>query len=224
VDPLAEEFTFSSPYAYCFNNPINAVDPDGRFPVWAIVGAGLDYGLQVFDNYRSGKSGYDAWIGNVDFVDVGLAAINPTGKFKAAKTLLVEGTKSLIDITANEGVNLNTDVEEVATKTVLNTVVDVGAGKVANAGSKKAVQNANKEVANANQKLKTAERQAQRSPNSPKKAKNVNNAQSNAQSARNKQVRTKMLNSTVGQAPNATQKGVNAVTNRALKDEENQKR
>ena len=224
VDPLAEEFTFSSPYAYCFNNPINAVDPDGRFPVWAIVGAGLDYGLQVFDNYRSGKSGYDAWIGNVDFVDVGLAAINPTGKFKAAKTLLVEGTKSLIDITANEGVNLNTDVEEVATKTVLNTVVDVGAGKVANTGSKKAVQNANKEVATANQKLKTAERQAQRSPNSPKKAKNVNNAQSNAQSARNKQVRTKMLNSTVGQAPNATQKGVNAVTNRALKDEENQKR
>ncbi|MPM25074.1 hypothetical protein SDC9_71564 [bioreactor metagenome] len=223
-DPLAEKYYDISPYAWCANNPVKFVDPDGRFPVWAVVGAGLEYGFQVYDNYKSGKSGYDAWVGDVDFLDVGLSAVNPTGKFKVAKTLLVEGTKAVVNITQNEQIKVNANIEEVVTNTLVNTLVDVGVGKVTDAGSKKAVQNANKEVYTANQKLKTAERQAQRSPNSTKKAENVKDAQSNVQSARNKQVRTQMLNSTIGQAPNVTQQGATIISNRALKDEEKNKR
>ena len=30
VDPLASKYTSYSPYNYTLNNPINAVDPDGR--------------------------------------------------------------------------------------------------------------------------------------------------------------------------------------------------
>ena len=30
VDPLCEKYYHLSPYAYCANNPVNAVDPDGR--------------------------------------------------------------------------------------------------------------------------------------------------------------------------------------------------
>lgn len=30
IDPLAEKYYHVSPYAYCANNPVNAVDPDGR--------------------------------------------------------------------------------------------------------------------------------------------------------------------------------------------------
>ena len=150
--------------------------------------------------------------------------MNPTGKFKVAKTLLVEGTQAVVDLTANEGVNVNTNVKEVATKTIVNTVVDVKAGKITDAGSKKAVQNSKKEVATANQRLKSAERQADRSPNSPKKAEIVKNAQSNLQSARNKQVRTQMLNSTVGKAPNATHSAANTVSNRSINNEEKSKR
>ena len=30
VDPLAEDYYETSPYVYCLNNPVNAVDPDGR--------------------------------------------------------------------------------------------------------------------------------------------------------------------------------------------------
>ncbi|MEA4983831.1 MAG: RHS repeat-associated core domain-containing protein [Paludibacter sp.] len=224
MDPLAEKYYDISPYAWCANNPVKFVDPDGRFPVWAVVGAGLEYGFQVYDNYKSGKSGYDAWVGDVDFLDVGLSAVNPTGKFKVAKTLLVEGTKAVVNITQNEQIKVNANIEEVVTNTLVNTLVDVGVGKVTDAGSKKAVQNANKEVYTANQKLKTAERQAQRSPNSTKKAENVKDAQSNVQSARNKQVRTQMLNSTIGQAPNVTQQGATIISNRALKDEEKNKR
>ena len=32
TDPLAEKLPFASPYAYCLNNPVNMVDPDGRYP------------------------------------------------------------------------------------------------------------------------------------------------------------------------------------------------
>jgi RHS repeat-associated protein len=217
IDPMAEKYYAISPLAYCANNPVNMKDPDGRFPVWAVVGAALDYGFQVYDNYQNGNTGYDAWVGNVDFVDVALSAVNPTGKFKVVGTLAIEATKAAVDISANKGVKVETDVKKVATDAVINTAVNVGAGKVIDkAGSDKAVKTANKEVSAANQQVKTAERQAQRSPNSTKAAEKAKTAQSNAQTARNKQVATQMLNST----SNAAKQAVNTTTERIRKEDE----
>jgi len=34
IDPLAEKHPEASPYAYCNNNPVNRVDPDGRADFW----------------------------------------------------------------------------------------------------------------------------------------------------------------------------------------------
>ena len=34
IDPLCEKYYNVSPYAYCNNSPINAVDPDGNFTVF----------------------------------------------------------------------------------------------------------------------------------------------------------------------------------------------
>jgi hypothetical protein len=60
VDALADDpiQLDKSPYQYTWNNPLNLVDPDGNCPscVWgAIVGAGVDYGLQVAVNLADGK-------------------------------------------------------------------------------------------------------------------------------------------------------------------------
>lgn len=49
VDPLADKYPGVSPYAYCGWNPINAIDPDGRRPIYSTDGELLgtdDAGLQ----------------------------------------------------------------------------------------------------------------------------------------------------------------------------------
>jgi RHS repeat-associated protein len=220
VDPLAKDYAEWSPYNYATDDPVNKLDPDGKW-VWAVVGAALDYGLQVYDNYQNGSTGSDAWVGDVNFVSVGLSALNPSGKFKVLKTAVVEVVKAATEKSSlNDGFQINTDIKDVAKKATINTVVDVGAGKLTEAGSTKAVQNAKNEVSAANKQLKTAERQAQRSPGSTKKAERVQSAQSNAQLAKNKEVRTQMLNSTVGKAPNATQQAAKTTTDRIQKNEE----
>ena len=44
-DPLADKYPGISPYVYCNSNPVNYVDPDGRFPdiIWdaASIGMGI---------------------------------------------------------------------------------------------------------------------------------------------------------------------------------------
>jgi RHS repeat-associated protein len=221
-DPLCEDGGQESvtPYGYVFNDPIKHYDPDGRFPVWAVVGAALDYGFQVYDNYQNGSSGYNAWVGDVNFLSVGLSTINPSGKFMVLKTLTVEGLKaSTENSTVNDGVQFNSDAMDVATKTVLNTAIDIGIGKITEAGSSQAVKNSEKEVSSANKQLKNAERKAERSPNSTKKAEKVETAKSDVQVSRNNQVRTEMLNSTVGSSPQATQQAVKTTSDRLQKDE-----
>ena len=34
IDPLSDKYPSLSPYNYCANNPINAIDPDGRYIIF----------------------------------------------------------------------------------------------------------------------------------------------------------------------------------------------
>ena len=57
-DPLSEKYYGVSPYAFCNNNPVNFVDPDGEFPLFSnivggFVSAGVEYGSQVIGNFFS---------------------------------------------------------------------------------------------------------------------------------------------------------------------------
>ncbi len=56
IDPLAEKYYSVSPYVYCGNNPINAIDPDGRD--WIKD----RYGAYLFDPFASDQqSTRDGW-------------------------------------------------------------------------------------------------------------------------------------------------------------------
>ncbi|PWJ59912.1 RHS repeat-associated protein [Dyadobacter jejuensis] len=66
VDPLAQEYPSVSPYAYVLNNPINAIDPDGR-RVYFIGGANNDRdGWNYINRWRSSFAN----AGIIDFVRV----------------------------------------------------------------------------------------------------------------------------------------------------------
>ena len=49
MDPLCEKYYHISPYAYCAGNPVNAVDPDGKNPIFDKYGKLMgvdDWGLK----------------------------------------------------------------------------------------------------------------------------------------------------------------------------------
>src|SRR5690606_17352598 len=49
VDPLAKEYNWISPYAYCLNNPVKFIDPDGKKVV--IVGT-AEYRKHVINDLK----------------------------------------------------------------------------------------------------------------------------------------------------------------------------
>ena len=68
-DPLSEKYYGISPYAFCNNNPVNLVDPDGQSPIYNISGHLIgtdDEGLQGDaiimndDDFSQGMSHSDA--------------------------------------------------------------------------------------------------------------------------------------------------------------------
>ncbi len=72
-------------YSYAFNNPLLYTDPSGEFPllaaaiavgVGALIGGGMVYGRQVWNNHQNGLTGRDAWFNCIDFWEVGIGAIS----------------------------------------------------------------------------------------------------------------------------------------------------
>lgn len=60
IDPLCEKYYNVSPYNYCLNNPVNAVDPDGREATGIVIGAiagGIIEGSYAY--FVEGKTGWE---------------------------------------------------------------------------------------------------------------------------------------------------------------------
>ena len=119
VDPLADKYPSLSPYAYCANNPVKLVDPDGEEIIAALVGAAINASIEIvsqtiskgFDNLDNGKGFFEGWDDNIDWADVGISAVEGfangliPGSAKVAK-LAVEGgamvLRSSTDLCAHE--------------------------------------------------------------------------------------------------------------------------
>lgn len=140
-DPLADHpnQVDKSPYAAMWNNPVYWDDPDGRCPwcLGAIIGAAVDYGLQVAVNFAEGKSGLDAFTdvdGGSILVSAGAGALSgglsvaskvKTGS-KLVKLASSEVGESVIDAAASVTHQLVKDGEV----DLVNTAIDVTVGKV----------------------------------------------------------------------------------------------
>ncbi len=61
MDPMAEKYYGISPYAYCGSNPVNYIDPDGRFILpdvaWDLFNVGLGI-KSLKDNIQAGNVGW----------------------------------------------------------------------------------------------------------------------------------------------------------------------
>ncbi|MGN1210252.1 MAG: RHS repeat-associated core domain-containing protein, partial [Candidatus Cryptobacteroides sp.] len=76
-DPLSEKYYGISPYVYCAGNPVNFLDPDGRFPdtLWDVANVIMDIN-SLIDNIKQGKIGAAA-IDGVGLVADAIASAVP---------------------------------------------------------------------------------------------------------------------------------------------------
>ena len=145
IDKLANDVmqVDKSPYQYGWNNPVNLTDPDGNCPwcIGAIVGAVVDYGLQVTENVlkNDGKITINAFT-YVDGTSIALSgAAGATGaglatKINKASTLVklgvelaTDGGTSALNQYAKDG---KVDLEDVAIDAAAGQIVGKSVGKM----------------------------------------------------------------------------------------------
>ena len=139
-DPLAEKYYSVSPYVYCANNPINAIDPDGRF-VWFIplikgaVGAVIDASAQVTVSMANGQS-FGQSLSNIDYTSVVASGVTSAllvpGMSTTAKvvTTSVIAADAMIDASNNRGIETTITGEKSVTNAVVDAAASVLPGKV----------------------------------------------------------------------------------------------
>jgi hypothetical protein len=185
VDPMSDKYPNLTPYAYCANNPVNRIDPDGRMPVLLVllikgaVGAIADAAAQVTVSMVNGQS-FSQAMSSIDYTSVGAsfvtAAIAMPGMSTTAKvaTVAVVATDVAIDVNAKGEIQTIGSVigeNKSITNAAIDAVSSVVPGKVVDnvtSGFNKAVSSdlGSSAAATLTKETKSSLKQAQATVNS----------------------------------------------------------
>ena len=104
IDPLAEKYYSISPYAYCANNPVRYIDPDGRDIRFRYVDEGGKERTWIFNGVNQDKAPKDQFIS--DFLSAYSYNIENGGGDKLQEA--ASATEYTIDIVQTENGSRNT--------------------------------------------------------------------------------------------------------------------
>lgn len=153
MDKMCESAPGMSPYCYCKGDPVNSHDPDGNDPVTgAVIGAGIEIGSQLIENYDTKQSFFSNLANNVNWVNVGIAAEEgalTSGvsalKSVAAKTVVTAVTSTAKEISSQvkDGATSYKDIDyvKVAGNAGISSLISFSSGKLAHVITKKEFKN-----------------------------------------------------------------------------------
>lgn len=144
IDPMAYNYPGMSPYAFCGNDPVNNIDPDGDIPflvnlIGGVASAVVEYAGQVVANVaKNGEISTSAFT-NVDVLDIAVffaegfvtsgGNIVKKAAAKAAVAVVSEVARNAVDVEVGTKDGVKTTVNSVA-ETTVNTTVGLAAGSV----------------------------------------------------------------------------------------------
>lgn len=149
-DPLAGKYPWITSYAYCANNPVKYIDPDGSVvhaALGALVSAATDYAFQVGMNMLAGDDFTTALTNNIDLKSIAISAA--TGAIGVGVIKGVKQVSQLYKI-GKSSTRILTTVSSTTTDAVVSAgrqivegdidptqiAIDVAAGRVGNAVGK----------------------------------------------------------------------------------------
>ena len=139
VDPETDESPHISAYNYCNSNPVITKDPDGEFPVWVAIGAGVGAAYRAGVAVHERKSALEVVGSAIKGAAEGALIMSGAG------ALVSTGVSAVADVTSQLIANGSVDRKQVLVSAV-GGAISGGAGKVLDKGIHKVTSKATQKI------------------------------------------------------------------------------